>query len=32
VRTEQLASARLPGLADEVEATGEPVVLVRDGH
>jgi PHD/YefM family antitoxin component YafN of YafNO toxin-antitoxin module len=32
VRTEQLAGARLPRLADEVEATGEPVVLVRDGH
>lgn len=32
VRTEQLASARLPRLADEVETTGEPVVLVRDGH
>jgi len=32
VRTEQLASARLPGLADEVESTGEPILLVRDGH
>ncbi|WP_322760052.1 hypothetical protein [Frankia sp. Cr2] len=32
MRTEQLASARLPRLADEVETTGEPVVLVRDGH
>ncbi|SBW28965.1 hypothetical protein FDG2_6253 [Candidatus Protofrankia californiensis] len=27
-----LANALLPRLADEVESTGEPVVLVRDGH
>jgi PHD/YefM family antitoxin component YafN of YafNO toxin-antitoxin module len=32
VRTEQLAGARLPRLAEEVETTGEPVVLVRAGH